>query len=283
MMTATAEKPRHRVKASKAEVPAGAAPRPSAGYMRDSQSGIIASRPASLMEHRAEVRRVWWRAAALAMDMLQNSGRLRGAADQIIADSVGVELQLNPRPDLSAFGYDRVEATDWVRMVKGRFKIWAWNPLECDYRAKFTIPQLTDIGMRNWMGYGESSSRPAKPNQTSKHKWTSTMPQQPRTKLRTLTMAGAGLMLILAGGCVTDQEKYSAAIATQAVAAAPTNLPEWPVQCDEPMPTVIPKDGEKFRFVQDRWEIVRDNENKTKAWCSRFYADAKLNAAGTQK
>ncbi|ATN32896.1 capsid protein [Rhizobium sp. ACO-34A] len=153
----TAEKPRVRVRAGSSVVPAPqTVPRVRASYMRDTPSGVIASRPASLREHRDEIRRVWWRAAALAMDMLQNSGRLRGAADQIIADTVGVELQLNPRPDLSAFGYDQKEAIEWTRMVKARFKVWAWNPLECDFRAKFTIPQLTDVGVRHWLAFGES-------------------------------------------------------------------------------------------------------------------------------
>lgn len=153
----TAEKPRVRIKAGRGvEAIPRTAPRARASYMRDSPSGIIASRPASLREHRDEVRRVWWRASALAMDMLQNSGRLRGAADQILADTVGVELQLNPRPDLSAFGYDQAEATAWIRMVKAQFKVWAWTPLECDFRAKFTIPQQTDVGLRNWLAYGES-------------------------------------------------------------------------------------------------------------------------------
>ncbi|WP_414901165.1 phage portal protein [Rhizobium cremeum] len=153
----TAEKPRIRVRAGSSAVPAPqAAPRVRASYMRDTPSGVIASRPASLREHRDEIRRVWWRAAALAMDMLQNSGRLRGAADQIIADTVGVELQLNPRPNLSSFGYDQKEAIEWTRMVKARFKVWAWNPLECDFRAKFTIPQQTDVGVRHWLAFGES-------------------------------------------------------------------------------------------------------------------------------
>ncbi|WP_176083131.1 phage portal protein [Martelella sp. HB161492] len=139
-------KPRIRVKAGSAQ----------GSYMRDTQSGVIASRPASLREHRDEVRRVWTRAAGLAMDMLQNSGRLRGAADQIIADTVGVELSLNPKPDLRAFGYDDKEAMDLIKLIKDRFKVWAWNPLECDYRAKFTLPQLTDAGIRNWLAFGES-------------------------------------------------------------------------------------------------------------------------------
>ncbi|MBY5804093.1 phage portal protein [Rhizobium leguminosarum] len=128
----------------------------SAGYMRDTPSGVIASRPASLREHRDEVRRVWWRAAGLAMDLLHNSGRLRGAVDQIIADTVGVELTLNPQPDLSRFGYDQTEATEWVKLIKARFKAWAWNASECDFRGKFTLPQMTDIGIRNWLGFGES-------------------------------------------------------------------------------------------------------------------------------
>lgn len=125
-------------------------------YMRDSQAGVIASRPASLREHRDEVRRVWSRAAGLAMDLLQNSGRLRGACDQIIADTVGIELAINPKPDLKLFGYDEKEAIEWVRLVKNRHKFWSWNPHECDFRGKFTNPQQTDIGVRHWLAYGES-------------------------------------------------------------------------------------------------------------------------------
>lgn len=131
-------------------------PKVRSSYMRDTQSGIIAKRPASLREHRDEVRRIWTRAAGLAMDLLQNSGKLRGAADQIIADTVGVELQLSPKPDLSRLGYSPEEATAWVREIKAAWKIYSWNPLECDFRAKWTIPQMTDIGVRHWLAFGES-------------------------------------------------------------------------------------------------------------------------------
>lgn len=118
------EKTRVRVKAGSVAVPAArptgapSSPRMRAAYLRDTQSGVIASRPASLREHRDEIRRVWVRAAGLAMDMLQNSGKLRGAADQIIADTVGVELVLNPKPDLVRFGYSDKEAIDWIATVK---------------------------------------------------------------------------------------------------------------------------------------------------------------------
>lgn len=156
-------KPRVRVKAGRGVTsaparPVGApsVPKVRAGYMRDTQSGVLASRPSSLREHRDEVRRVWTRAAGLAMDLLQNSGKLRGAADQILVDAVGNELQLNPKPDLSRFGYTREEAIAWVREIKAEWKVYAWNPLECDFRAKWTIPQQTDIGMRHWLAFGES-------------------------------------------------------------------------------------------------------------------------------
>lgn len=157
-MDETQVKPRIRVAAGRGVTasPQRPAARPTAAYLRDTPSGVIASRPTSLREHRDEVRRVWWRAAALAMDILQNSGRLRGVADQIIADTVGVELGLNPQPDLTRFGYDAKEATDLIRLIKNRHKVWAWNPAECDLRGKFTQPQQTDIGIRNWLGFGES-------------------------------------------------------------------------------------------------------------------------------
>lgn len=157
------EKTRVRVKAGSSAGPAvrpvgqPSQPRPRAAYMRDTQSGVIAARPASLREHRDEVRRVWTRAGGLAMDMLQNSGRLRGAADQIIADTIGVELQLNPKPELDRLGYTAAETVELVRLIKAKWKVYAWNPRECDFRAKLTNPQQTDIGVRNWLAFGEST------------------------------------------------------------------------------------------------------------------------------
>ena len=71
------DKPRYRVPAGRAAVlPAETAlalRRPTAGYLRDTRSGIINTRPAVLRDHRDEVRRVWQRSAGLAMDMLMNS------------------------------------------------------------------------------------------------------------------------------------------------------------------------------------------------------------------
>lgn len=133
-----------------------ARPSPRGGYLRDTRSSIISTRPAVLRDHRDEVRAVWRRSAGLALDIIQNSGRLRGAADQVIADTVGIELVLNPQPDLSGLGYSDDEAAALVRTIKQRWKRFAWNPRECDLRGKFTVPQMIDIALRWDMAFGEA-------------------------------------------------------------------------------------------------------------------------------
>lgn len=130
--------------------------RPRAGYLRDTKSRAISMRTAPLRDHRDDVRRAWRRAAGLAMDLIQNSGRLRGAADQVIADTVGVELVLNPQPDLAGLGYSPEEAAELVRTIKQRWKRFAWTPRECDLRGKFTVPQMIDIALRWDLAYGEA-------------------------------------------------------------------------------------------------------------------------------
>lgn len=150
-----AAKPRIRVKAGSSIVDAPPV-KPRAGYLRDTRSAVIASRPASLTEHRDEVRRVWRRAGALAMDLLQNSGRLRGVADQLIADSCGVELLINYQPNLKPFGYGDDEAKAFKKLVRDEYRVWCWDRRECHAKGDWTIPQQADLSIRNWLAFGES-------------------------------------------------------------------------------------------------------------------------------
>lgn len=152
------EKPRIRVQARSISRPVQdvARPAPSAGYLRDTRSRILSTRPAVLRDHREEVRAVWRRTAGLALDLIHNSGQLRGAADQVIVDTVGVELVLNPQPDIAHLGYSDAEITALTRKIKQRFKRYAWNPRECDLRGKKTLPQSVDVSLRWDMAYGES-------------------------------------------------------------------------------------------------------------------------------
>ncbi|MBB5515777.1 lambda family phage portal protein [Rubricella aquisinus] len=126
-----------------------------ARYLRDTPSGVVASRIAPLTSHRDDIRYSWRRAAGLAMDLIQNSGRLKGATDQVVADTVGVGLTLSPDPDLTGLSYDEKEKADWIRIVKRRWTAYSRNARECDMRGKLTIPQMVDIGLRWYIAYGE--------------------------------------------------------------------------------------------------------------------------------
>lgn len=157
-------KPRHRVKARSHFVPlggdhAGAAPRAQAGYLRDTRSGIIQSRPVGIRLHRDDVRRSWDRAVALAADLIANSGLLKGAKDQIIADTVGVGLICSPAPDIADLGYSEDEIDALVEQMIGIWQTYAWHPAECDHRGKLTIAQMTDIWMTHYVVYGEAVAR----------------------------------------------------------------------------------------------------------------------------
>lgn len=151
-------KPRFRVKAGSARLSPRQAPRSTSRYLRDTRSNVLATRPAHLVDSRDDIRRAWQRAAGMAMDLIQNSGRLSGAADQVIADTVGSGLELAPKPDaevLKSLGYDDKQIADWILLVKKEWKYWSNNPAECDMRGKLIVPQMIDIGLRHDMAFGE--------------------------------------------------------------------------------------------------------------------------------
>lgn len=129
--------------------------RSTARYLRDTKSGAIASRVAPLSNSRDDIRRAWARSAGLAMDLIQNSGRLKGACDQVIADTVGVGLTLTPDPDLEGLGYSEVEKADLIRLLKRRWKTYWNDKKECDMRGKLSGPQMVDIGLRWDIAFGE--------------------------------------------------------------------------------------------------------------------------------
>lgn len=131
--------------------------RPAARYMRDTKSGVIASRIAPLTSHRDDVRRSWQRAAGLAMDLIQNSGLLKGAVDQVLADTVGVGLTCTPDPDLTGLGYDDAEKAALIRTIKRRWRAYWQAPRECDMRGKLTGAQMVDIALRWSIAYGETT------------------------------------------------------------------------------------------------------------------------------
>lgn len=161
-----AVKPRVRVKAgaaalpsvdakpSTAVVPAGK--RATARYLRGDRAGILHMRRAVTRDARHDVHEAAERASALALDFMHNSGWLAGAADQIIADTVGEELKLNARPDLSRLGYNEAERAAWCREVEAAWRRWAWTPSECHLAGECTFAEILDGVVRHYLAYGES-------------------------------------------------------------------------------------------------------------------------------
>lgn len=127
-----------------------------AEWGRDTPSGILAARRRPLIDNRDDVRRHWDRLASVALDLIQNSGRLKGAADQVCADTIGTGLKLSARPDLAGLGWSEDEIAGWVRLVEAEWKRFVENPDECDFRGKFDLHTQADVALRHNMAYGEA-------------------------------------------------------------------------------------------------------------------------------
>ncbi|MCJ8517815.1 lambda family phage portal protein [Pseudorhizobium tarimense] len=150
-------KPRIRVKAGAVAFPAAPArQKPTMRYLRGDRSGVLNMRRAITRDAKIDVREAAERASALALDFMHNSGWISGAADQIVADTVGTELKLNARPELSALGYSDKERADWCRFVESEWRRYAWNPAECDLAGKMTVPEMVDAVVRTYLAYGEA-------------------------------------------------------------------------------------------------------------------------------
>ncbi|MBP0440678.1 phage portal protein [Tianweitania sediminis] len=152
-----AEKPRVRVKAGAAALPAAQPKRsqPTARYLRQDKQGLLNMRRAITRDAKLDVFEAAERASALALDFIHNSGGLSGAVSQIVCDTIGVELKLNCRARLKSFGYTDKQADAWCREVEAAWQQWAWNPKECDLAGEMTIAEMCDAILRSYLAYGE--------------------------------------------------------------------------------------------------------------------------------
>lgn len=90
-------------------------------------------------------------------------------------------------------------------------------------------------------------------------------------------------MISAGSSCVTADRRLHAAAITQGQVKAALNLPDLPQACRDAIGIVIPKEREKWRGVQLRWEVVRENENEIKAACAAFYDELRAKYAATKE
>ena len=93
-------------------------------------------------------------------------------------------------------------------------------------------------------------------------------------------MARAALILaiLLLTGCqvmtASQIERFRAAAVDEGIARANANLPETlPADCTAHVDRVIPKRGEKWRWVNGRWEIVAEIRDDRADNCGAWWAD----------
>jgi len=109
----------------------------------------------ALREMRQDVSVAWPRAAARAIDAIENSGWIAGVIEEVVAQTIGDGLKLSYKPDPALFGGNAADAAAYARMVEPRFRAWASTPHECDLQARHTLGELTASAYRAWFGMGE--------------------------------------------------------------------------------------------------------------------------------
>lgn len=140
------------------ELPAAVSPqrnRPSAAFMRGNQGILFSQWQPSLREPRQDVRAAYHAAAARAIDTIQNDGWVSGIIDQAVANTVGTGLRLNAIPDMSAFGWNAKQTSEWARLIERRFGLWSRNAYECDLEGRRTFGQQQAAAFRQWFPTGE--------------------------------------------------------------------------------------------------------------------------------
>ena len=130
------------------------APRQAAFFRGETLPILQGWRPA-LRDSQMDVSVAWHRAAARALDALQNSGWIAGILEEVVAQTIGDGLKLVYKPDPSLFGGNDADAAAYARMVEPRFRAWANTPAECDLHGRHTLAELTAAAYRAWFAMGE--------------------------------------------------------------------------------------------------------------------------------
>lgn len=144
-MTETAEKPRIRVKAGGAQ----------SAFFQGGRNPLMVSWSPQLREHQDDVRKDWEKAAARAVEGVQNSGFLTKVVETETGSVVGAGLRLSSRPDADVLGITEAEASKLGRQIETAFRAYANNPRECDAGGRMTFGKMQQAAFASYKCYGE--------------------------------------------------------------------------------------------------------------------------------
>ncbi|MGR9441707.1 hypothetical protein [Rhizobium leguminosarum] len=97
---------------------------------------------------------------------------------------------------------------------------------------------------------------------------------------KTLIFIPLALLLMSAKGCQTTAERASAAADATGRTVAAIDFPSLPDACTAHVVRVNPKVGEKFRWIQGRWEVTADNRDRQADDCAAWGRDMKTGYGG---
>ncbi|MCS0459551.1 hypothetical protein [Rhizobium favelukesii] len=90
---------------------------------------------------------------------------------------------------------------------------------------------------------------------------------------KALIFIPVALLLMSAKGCQTIEERASAAAEVKGQTAAAVDFPSLPEACTAHVDRVKPKVGEKFRWINQRWEVTADNRDRQADDCAAWGRD----------
>lgn len=126
-------------------------------YLRSQQIGAsIFSLPApALRDSKDDVAAAWSQAASRAVDAMHNNGWIAGVVEAMMSLMIGDGLKANFKPDLSAFGFDDKQTSEWARRAERRFEAYSSNPYEVDAGGRYSLSQMQAASIRQWFATGE--------------------------------------------------------------------------------------------------------------------------------
>jgi hypothetical protein len=90
---------------------------------------------------------------------------------------------------------------------------------------------------------------------------------------KALIFIPVALLLMSAKGCQTTGERASAAAEATGRTTAAVDFPNLPDACTAHVDRVKPKVGEKFRWIENRWEVTADNRDRQADDCAAWGRD----------
>jgi hypothetical protein len=93
-------------------------------------------------------------------------------------------------------------------------------------------------------------------------------------------MLPVALALMSTKGCQTLDARMEKAAEAQGQAQASSPPPPMPEACAAHVERVIPKVGEKFRWINQRWEVTADNRDRQADDCRAWDRDRMAGKVG---